>query len=69
MATNKWITYQKERFPLLPYCGMALMFSFSGLCLSSIMRDQAALPDWRTNSCRILNIALTLCPAEDSRRI
>ncbi len=47
MTTNKWITYQKERFPLVPYCGMALMFSFSGLCLSSMMRGHTTLPDWR----------------------
>ena len=41
---NKWITYQKERFPVPQYALMALAFSYSGLCLSMALRGAPGLP-------------------------
>ncbi|HEY9785837.1 MAG TPA: hypothetical protein V6D17_10580, partial [Candidatus Obscuribacterales bacterium] len=42
---SRWIIYQKERFPLLKYGLIVSAFTYSGLCVSSMMRGAAGLPD------------------------
>jgi len=44
---NKWIIYQQERFPILPYTAIAITLSFSGICLSMALRGAAGLPHWQ----------------------
>lgn len=41
---NRWVIYQKERFPLLAHGPLVAAFSFSAVRYSSLLRGQAALP-------------------------
>lgn len=43
MTMGKWWTYQRERFPILQHGPLILVFSFSGLCFSSLLRGDR---DW-----------------------
>ncbi len=45
---NKWLTYQKERFPILSYGLLVAAFAYSGLSLSSMLRGAATLPDLKS---------------------
>ncbi len=44
---NKWLTYQKERFPVLSYGLLVAAFAYSGLSLSSMLRGADSLPDFK----------------------
>lgn len=46
MKSNRWLIYLNERFPLLQYGAIVAAFSYSGLCVSRMMRGAAGLPDW-----------------------
>jgi 4-hydroxybenzoate polyprenyltransferase len=46
--TNRWWTYQRERFPLLAHGPLILAFSFSAVSFSSLLRGREALPTIRT---------------------
>jgi 4-hydroxybenzoate polyprenyltransferase len=45
MKLNRWLVYQKERFPLVQYGAIVAAFSYSGLCVSRMMRGVEGLPD------------------------
>jgi 4-hydroxybenzoate polyprenyltransferase len=45
MKLNRWLIYQKERFPLIQYGAIVAAFSYSGLCVSRMMRGADGLPD------------------------
>lgn len=45
MKHNRWLIYQKERFPLVQYGAIVAAFSYSGLCVSRMMRGAEGLPD------------------------
>ncbi len=45
---NRWWIYQKERFPLVGHGVLIAAFSFSAVCFSSLLRDDATLPAWPT---------------------
>ncbi len=45
MNHNRWLVYQKERFPLAQYGAIVAAFSYSGLCVSRMMRGASGLPD------------------------
>jgi hypothetical protein len=45
MKLNRWLIYQKERFPLFQYGAIVAAFSYSGLCVSRMMRGADGLPD------------------------
>jgi 4-hydroxybenzoate polyprenyltransferase len=42
---NRWIIYQKERFPLHQHGPLVFAFSFSALIFSRLLRGEASLPD------------------------
>jgi 4-hydroxybenzoate polyprenyltransferase len=44
---NRWIIYQKERFPLHKHAPLVFAFSFSALIFSRLLRGEASLPDAR----------------------
>lgn len=47
MKSNRWLIYLNERFPLLQYGAIVAAFSYSGLCVSRMMRGAVGLPDWQ----------------------
>ncbi|MBA3858421.1 MAG: hypothetical protein C0507_16060 [Cyanobacteria bacterium PR.3.49] len=47
MKSNRWLIYLNERFPLLQYGAIVAAFSYSGLCVSRMMRGASGLPDWQ----------------------
>jgi len=44
MDGTRWITYQRERFPLAAHAPLVAAFSFSAVSFSSVLRDRAAGP-------------------------
>ena len=42
---NRWIVYQRERFPLAAHGPLVAAFSASAVCFSSLVRGRIALPD------------------------
>jgi 4-hydroxybenzoate polyprenyltransferase len=44
---NRWITYQRERFPLAAHAPLVAAFSASAVCFSSVLRGHASLPSFR----------------------
>jgi len=44
--SNRWWTYQKERFPLAAHAPLILVFSYSALSYSSMLRGQHRLPTY-----------------------
>ena len=44
---SRWITYQRERFPLLAHAPLVAAFSFSAVSFSAMLRGATALPGWR----------------------
>ena len=45
---NRWIVYQRERFPLAGHGPLVLAFSTSAVCFSSLVRGHAAIPPARS---------------------
>jgi 4-hydroxybenzoate polyprenyltransferase len=45
MGWTRWITYQRERFPLAAHAPLVAAFSFSAVSFSSVLRDRAAVPN------------------------
>lgn len=43
---SRWITYQRERFPLTAHAPLVAAFSASAVCFSSVLRGQLALPSF-----------------------
>jgi 4-hydroxybenzoate polyprenyltransferase len=41
---NRWVIYQRERFPLAAHGPLVLAFSASAVCFSSLIRGNAVLP-------------------------
>lgn len=41
---NRWIVYQRERFPLAAHAPLVAAFSASAVCFSSLARGHAAVP-------------------------
>src|SRR5215207_10181730 len=41
---NRWVIYQRERFPLLPNATLVAAFSGSAVCFSSLVRGHIAAP-------------------------
>lgn len=41
---SKWWIYQRERFPVFQHAPLVLVFSFSGLCYSSLLRGVRSWP-------------------------
>jgi 4-hydroxybenzoate polyprenyltransferase len=44
MNANRWIVYQRERFPLVAHAPLVAAFSGSAVCFSSLVRGHAAWP-------------------------
>jgi 4-hydroxybenzoate polyprenyltransferase len=44
---NRWIVYQRERFPLVAHAPLVAAFSASAVCVSSLLRGRVAVPDRR----------------------
>ena len=44
---NRWILYQRERFPLAAHGPLVAAFSASAVCFSSLVRGHVAMPSWR----------------------
>jgi 4-hydroxybenzoate polyprenyltransferase len=44
---NRWITYQRERFPLAAHAPLVAAFSASAVCFSSVLRGHIAFPSLR----------------------
>jgi 4-hydroxybenzoate polyprenyltransferase len=44
---NRWITYQRERFPLLAHAPLVAAFSASAVCYSRLVRGEPGLPPGR----------------------
>jgi 4-hydroxybenzoate polyprenyltransferase len=44
---NRWIVYQRERFPLAGHGPLVAAFSASAVSFSSILRGHIAVPSWR----------------------
>jgi 4-hydroxybenzoate polyprenyltransferase len=44
---NRWIVYQRERFPLAAHAPLVAAFSGSAVCFSSLVRGHAAWPSAR----------------------
>jgi len=45
--TNRWIIYQRERFPFAAHAPLVAAFSLSAVSFSALLRDAAGLPSWR----------------------
>jgi 4-hydroxybenzoate polyprenyltransferase len=45
---NRWIVYQRERFPLAAHAPLVAAFSASAVCFSSLVRGQIAAPPLST---------------------
>ena len=43
---NRWVVYQRERFPLLRHAALVAAFSASAVCFSSLLRGPIAPPSW-----------------------
>lgn len=41
---NRWVAYQRERFPLAAHAPLVAAFSASAVCFSSLVRGHVALP-------------------------
>jgi UbiA prenyltransferase family len=41
---NRWVTYQRERFPLAGHAPLVAAFSASAVCFSSLLRGHVAVP-------------------------
>jgi UbiA prenyltransferase family len=41
---NRWVVYQRERFPLAAHAPLVAAFSVSAVCFSSVLRGRIALP-------------------------
>ena len=41
---NRWIVYQRERFPLAAHAPLVAAFSASAVCFSSLARGHVAVP-------------------------
>jgi hypothetical protein len=41
---NRWLVYQRERFPLVSHAPLVAAFSASAVCLSSMLRGRIAAP-------------------------
>ncbi len=46
--TERWWTYQKERFPLAAHGVLIAAFSYSAVCFSALLRGSDNLPGWRS---------------------
>jgi 4-hydroxybenzoate polyprenyltransferase len=44
MVLDRWIDYQRERFPLASHVPLVAAFSASAVCFSSLVRGHAAIP-------------------------
>jgi 4-hydroxybenzoate polyprenyltransferase len=44
---NRWIVYQRERFPLAGHGPLVAAFSGSAICFSLVVRGRIAPPSWR----------------------
>jgi len=44
IRANRWWIYQKERFPIIAHGLLIAAFSFSGMCLSALLRGSATFP-------------------------
>ena len=45
---NRWIVYQRERFPLAAHTPLVAAFSASAVCYSALVRGAASPPPWRS---------------------
>ncbi len=45
---NRWIVYQRERFPLAGHAPLVAAFSASAVCFSRLLRGERGLPGWDT---------------------
>jgi 4-hydroxybenzoate polyprenyltransferase len=45
--TNRWWTYQRERFPVMAHSPLILAFSLSAVSFSSLLRGASSLPGWK----------------------
>ena len=43
---KRWITYQRERFPLIAHAPLVAAFSVSAVCFSRLVRGETGLPAW-----------------------
>jgi 4-hydroxybenzoate polyprenyltransferase len=41
---NRWVVYQRERFPLVAHTPLVAAFSGSAVCISSLLRGQVVVP-------------------------
>ncbi len=45
--SNRWWTYQRERFPVAAHGAVIAAFSLSAICYSHLVRGASSLPGWR----------------------
>jgi hypothetical protein len=45
---NRWIVYQRERFPIAAHAPLVAAFSGSAVCFSSLVRGYTAWPSARS---------------------
>lgn len=45
--TNRWIVYQRERFPFAAHAPLVAAFSLSAVSFSALLRGAIGLPSWR----------------------
>jgi 4-hydroxybenzoate polyprenyltransferase len=45
--SNRWWTYQRERFPVLVHSPVILAFSLSAISFSALLRGASSLPGWK----------------------
>jgi len=43
---KRWITYQRERFPLIAHAPLVAAFSVSAVCFSRLVRGESGWPAW-----------------------
>lgn len=45
---NRWVAYQRERFPVVAHAPLVAAFSFSAVSFSALLRGPEAVPTWRS---------------------
>ena len=55
---NRWVVYQRERFPLAAHAPLMAAFSASAVCFSSLLRGHIALPSPRALTVAFLTALL-----------
>ena len=58
MTENRWVVYQRERFPLAGHLPLVAAFSGSAVSFSALLRDPASVPAWGSTAVAFLTSLL-----------